>query len=724
MKRLKQSLADIERNRLLLVPKATTHNEGTQEAIYMDIRISNCNSIDEANIKIYEGFLNIKFGVNGTGKSTISKAIELNANDKTKLSDLTPFKLLENNPNDLKPEVDGSDTISSVAVFGESYISQFVFRQDELIKNSFEIFVKNDEYQQKLEDIEGLVAGIKQTFEDDEDIDRVVNDLIELSGCFGKAKNGYSKASPIGKSIAIGNKIENIPDGLELYTDFLRSDQNTNWIKWQVNGNKFLELSDNCPYCISPAKDRHEDIKRVSDEFDANTIGHLTKVVNVVQRLEAYFSDAAREQILSITKNKIGLSAEDDTYLKQVKEQVDILKDKLINLQSITFFSFEDVDKVAEAIQPLKINLGSLPLLNSESTAAIVDKLNSSLDSVLEMVGPLQGKVNQQKNAISKTIESRQDEINEFLKFAGYKYTVEIEVESQQYKLKLLHHDMTGSVSGGSQHLSYGEKNAFALVLFMYECIANSPDLIVLDDPISSFDKNKKYALLDMLFTGAVSLKGKTVLMLTHDLEPIIDIVRTLEGRFSHPKPKASFLKAREGFVTEIEITKSDIKTFSQICDENITNNDEAVIKLIYLRRLYETIDDKGSVYQLLSNLLHKRVVPVDKSGEVDVDMTEADIASASSSISARIEGFDYPLFLARMSDKNEMLAVYQQCDSDYEKLQVFRIINEQHVNNVMRKYINESFHIENEFICQLNPCKFEVIPEFIVKECDSFFAA
>ena len=37
----------------------------------MEIQIKNCNSIDEAKIKLIESKLNIKFAPNGTGKSTI-----------------------------------------------------------------------------------------------------------------------------------------------------------------------------------------------------------------------------------------------------------------------------------------------------------------------------------------------------------------------------------------------------------------------------------------------------------------------------------------------------------------------------------------------------------------------------------------------------------------------------------------------------------------------------
>ena len=78
----------------------------------------------------------------------------------------------------------------------------------------------------------------------------------------------------------------------------------------------------------------------------------------------------------------------------------------------------------------------------------------------------------------------------------------------------------------------------------MYECLSKKPSLIILDDPISSFDKNKKYAILEMLFRrdSDSCLKNKTVLMLTHDVEPIIDTVKALSIKFSN-QTSASFLK-------------------------------------------------------------------------------------------------------------------------------------------------------------------------------------
>ena len=72
-----------------------------------DIKISNCNSIDEANIQIKKNRINIKYGPNGLGKSTISKAIVSHISGDGTLSDLLPFKLRKAT-NTTLPTVEGT----------------------------------------------------------------------------------------------------------------------------------------------------------------------------------------------------------------------------------------------------------------------------------------------------------------------------------------------------------------------------------------------------------------------------------------------------------------------------------------------------------------------------------------------------------------------------------------------------------------------------------------
>ncbi len=63
---------------------------------------------------------------------------------------------------------------------------------------------------------------------------------------------------------------------------------------------------------------------------------------------------------------------------------------------------------------------------------------------------------------------------------------------------------------------------------------------------------------------------------------------------------------------------------------------------------------------------------------------------------------------------------LYASAKNGYEKLQLFRIVNnDNHDNDIVKKYINESFHIENEYIMQLNPHRYDSVPDYIIAECD-----
>ena len=58
----------------------------------INLVIENCNCISHADISIEPNCLNIKYGMNGTGKTTIGKAILLKAQDEQRLtSTLLPY---------------------------------------------------------------------------------------------------------------------------------------------------------------------------------------------------------------------------------------------------------------------------------------------------------------------------------------------------------------------------------------------------------------------------------------------------------------------------------------------------------------------------------------------------------------------------------------------------------------------------------------------------------
>lgn len=689
-----------------------------KEGTIVTVNVVNCNNITHGAVAIEDNRLNIKYAINGTGKSTVAKAIEYAAShDDSGLRSLTPYSSIGMTDATLLPHVDGLPEDVRIAVFNEEYVNQYVFMEDELVKNSFDIFVKTPRYEQLRDEINGLVSSIRSMFDNTPELESLLSDLSEFITCFGNnARTGISASGALAKGLSKGNLIRNIPAGLEEYSEFLQAEKNSSWLKWQATGREFMEISDKCPFCARDIAPQRDKIEQVKNEYDAKTVEHLSKILALFDRLGHYFSEETNENVRRITMSVTGLSTEQKSYLVQVKNDVEIVLKKLQALKRIGFDSLKDVDALAIEIEDKKIDLGFLPHLNTPFTADKVSIVNTAIDNLMTVVGNLQGAINRQKAEIRRTIDKYSEEINSFLRNAGYSYTVLIEeAADHSYKLKLRFGEEESTISGVKSHLSYGERNAFALVLFMYQAIYNQANLIVLDDPISSFDQNKKFAILDMLFIRGNSLRGRTVLMLTHDFEPVIDAI------YNHPSffdgtPKATFMENDFGELRETPITKDDIQSSIQVAKANIQSLDNGIIKAIYLRRLVEITEGKAAAWHLLSNLIHKRSIPV-----IGDDLMDAEsVRVATDRIREDIDDFDYAVLCSYAQDDANLIALYDAAQSNYEKLQVYRMLfDPAHEDHVIRKFLNETYHIENDYLFQLNPIRYNTIPNYIIAECD-----
>lgn len=694
----------------------------------MDVEIGYCNNIDNARITLSENKLNIKFAPNGTGKSTISRAILYSVtHDASGLNSLLPFKLRAANPANFQPSVTGAEHIQDVMCFDEKYVSQFTFQPDELISNSFDIFIKTEAYSQTEREIDSIVMAIREEFSGNDELDLFITHLQELSGAFKLTSKGLSKASTGMKGLAGGNKLQHIPAGLEPYKPFIQSTRNVEWIEWQTKGyENFSSLSEGCcPFCTGDSHEKAEQISKVSAEYDKAVIKNLVGIIAVLDKLGEYFSETARSRLTEITTLQGGLLKRHEDYLVTVKQQTENLLSMLSTLKTLNGFTFNDAGNIRASLASFRLDVKYFSELQSDKTLATIGRLNASLDGLIAQAGQLQGQISKQRAGMQRLIQKHKMDINTFLAYAGYRYQVDISGDGEECRLKLRHVDYADYLSGGSQHLSYGERNAFSIVLFMYECLARKPGLIVLDDPISSFDKNKKFAILEMLFrrNSSECLKNQTVLMLTHDVEPIIDTLKSVKKLFSN-QVTASYLRYNAGTITELSIRESDILTFAQICKVVTESGCDDLIKLIYLRRHYEIMDNRGDVYQVLSNLFHRREQPID----TRVSMVEGigypmmapeSLFKGCNTIAEHVPGFDYAHMLELLNDPGKILSLYRRCTNGYEKLQVFRLLEPEADNRVIRKFVNETYHIENEFICQLDPTRFDLIPEYVITECD-----
>ena len=166
--------------------------------------------------------------------------------------------------------------------FNEEYVSQFVFKTDELLSNSFDILIRTDAYRQKEQEIESLIQDIKQLFSGNQELETLITTLKEMGNAFKLTKSGLSKSSTGMKGLSSGNKIQHVPSGLESYTPFIQSENSVNWIDWQTKGYEFSELSDSCPFCTSHVAEKKDQIKKVGEEYDKNTIKNLIAIIGAV----------------------------------------------------------------------------------------------------------------------------------------------------------------------------------------------------------------------------------------------------------------------------------------------------------------------------------------------------------------------------------------------------------------------------------------------------------
>lgn len=689
----------------------------------LEIVIRNCNSIAEAAITLRPNALNIKYGPNGLGKSTIARALTYRAESKERLAELTPFKHLEGNPA-IVPTVTGADEIKTVLTFDDEYVSKFAFRQNEVVENSFEIFINTDEYRAGIAEIDKIFESLKETFLEGDELNDAITRFTELRDAFGITAAGkLSKASRGSKALSMGGKLDVIPEPLRRYTEFIKSDNPAKWISWQAQGKEYLELSDNCPFCSTPSVDKTT-AKKVSDEYNSAAVKNMSSLRAVIDKLGGYLNPEHLDQLQTLTILLTDLTSEQERFLVNLHGDVVTFLNKLTAARNISFHALREAGDVKKFLSDLRIDLSLLHGLRSDPTQEIVTSINSKLEEVETRVIDINKQISRQKRRVGQLIGDNQRAINDFLNSAGYRYAVRIEADGDSYRMLLEHRDKTGHLESAGQHLSYGEKNAFALVLFMYDARRRQPDLVVLDDPVSSFDKAKKFAILHQLFHGQNSFKDVTCLLLTHDLEPAIDIVRT------SATPVVQFLTGRDGVISELPITPDDIMTFSEVCKQNIDTAPDSVIQCVYARRLLEVRGARGMGYQLLSNLLHVRDVPLLRPNSPDqAPMTQAEINEGTIEVRDLLPDFDYHKLLDGLKDPQKVRERFDATDVGYEKVQLFRVFTALSPatltkDQIFTKFVNETYHIENEYVVQLNPQTFDAVPEYIVATCKELIDA
>lgn len=113
---------------------------------------------------------------------------------------------------------------------------------------------------------------------------------------------------------------------------------------------------------------------------------------------------------------------------------------------------------------------------------------------------------------------------------------------------------------------------------------------------------------------------------------------------------------------------------------------------------------------------------------DVYVDMDEHEKWSGLQLIQQYIPDFKYEDELQNVFNEDNVKSLYASECCGYYKLLLFRELTE--LSQTMRlcpqdegwfKYVDETYHIENDNLHYLDIRKFEVVPDFIIKNVDRF---
>ena len=701
-----------------------------------NIQIRNCNNIKNGTIRIEPNKLNIKYGINGTGKTTIANAIKYSVKED-KLQDLQSYYSTD------KASIEVSPKFNKILVFNEEFINQVVFVEDEVIENSFEVFLKTPDYEAKKRQLDEHLKILREIVVEDSEIVDLKNKLMTINGKFSRTSTGKLSTAGVLKSLLSKQNLYNIPTELESYRPFIENaDNNIAWIDWVNKGEAFDNI-DCCPYCSEGLKENHIQKKEIFKKtYKKKDSQNLKEILELVQKLKEFISDEKYNDLIKYIKSETP-----DDVIKMIVGKLTTELDLLISrFDAISDFgrkniAMANISDIEQQISHMEIPVDIFEIFRGEKLLNIFSIINEKIVQLKGEVSSLKKEMGELKGLLLATINASQMDINDFLKTAGINYEIEIRAEDETNSktiLKQCFSDEKSNVENIREHLSWGEKNAFSLILFMYYAHMQNADLIILDDPVSSFDSNKKYAILHRMFKNMgkqqISLLDKTVLLLTHDFEPITDFI--VVGKMSKDNAVASFVWNENGIVAEQIIDPEDdvciiTEEYANIARKSDIN---IVSRVAFLRKLCELNGRQGEwgeAYEILSCLVHASGIRRKLANDTYVDMDDTEIESGMSKIKEFIPGFDFEEYKDSTYTISGIKTLYECENNAYLKIQLFRAICEIAGDTIKLspfddgwyKFIDETYHIENDYLHYLDILKFNIVPNYISNKVEEMMS-
>ena len=314
--------------------------ENKEEKMSTNIKIENVQSVRKAEIVIEEKSINIKYGYNGLGKSSIGKAIDFSINKlNEEIDKLAPFS-------GGKPVISLSNTFNSCMSFNRDYISKWLFQGDSnVINESYSIFFNDDSLVKKEEEINSALLNLSKSASSPF-LNMFVEKINKISGQlkFNKDKKTISGSSTVGKGFkngpAYAEKISK--SELKEYSIWINNSNSPEWFSWFNNGANFA-LDERCPYCAQKLPEYFDDIKnKIASIVKENDFKKNNTAKQIIIDLSTVTDNDTKIVIESINTVEEPLSDEQQELLAKTFFKAEVEKNKIESLMRQTRFSFRN----------------------------------------------------------------------------------------------------------------------------------------------------------------------------------------------------------------------------------------------------------------------------------------------------------------------------------------------------------------------------------------------
>lgn len=188
--------------------------------------------------------------------------------------------------------------------------------------------------------------------------------------------------------------------------------------------------------------------------------------------------------------------------------------------------------------------------------------------------------------------------------------------------------------------LSTGEQNFISLSFEFLKAKNNKKEIIIIDDPISSFDSIYKNKIAYMLLK---SLENKNTIILTHNLE----LIRVLEHQYNNSfnlyifnnkeHEKNGFIRLKKHEIDLMLYIDKLLELFTNEIEEEIENKELFLISMIPFMRGYTSfLPNKNCLKEKLTKLMHGYNTQKEDINSIYKELFNRDIKKAKYEISAK----------------------------------------------------------------------------------------